>query len=158
MWCEVTEDLLNFFSKFLTFLQDDCVLSYTFSYSDIKTMLEAQKEEEFLSKFIQYMECLKDILAKCETLQNSAKTAGTEISFDTEIVNWPLDKDNAEKHSDWCEFEDMSNDDAQLKEENNINELSEMHMIVMASPEKQQHISNDKNKTSDVRIKNSNDK
>lgn len=33
--------------------------SYSFSYSDLSSMLEMHKEEEFLSRFLSFMECLK---------------------------------------------------------------------------------------------------
>ena len=134
------------------------------------------------------MYILQGILAKCETLQNTIKTGQAhEISFDTEIANWPLDKDAADvnldektPHSNWSEFGDISNDDVQgdqLKDDANVNELSEIHMIVMASaasesPEKNSNdhvnsycneevnISNDEIMASNDKVKssNSNDK
>ena len=75
---------------------------------------------------------MQNILTKCETLQHSTKPTEThDLSFETEIENWPLDKNTADinldgktpPHSNWSEFGDINNDDSQShqsKEENSV--------------------------------------
>ncbi|KAJ4441299.1 hypothetical protein ANN_11153 [Periplaneta americana] len=154
----MTQELLNFFDRFLSFLKDAEVLqSYSFSHSTIVSILETRKEEEFLTRFISFMECLKTTLRKCERIQSAAKPVDEDvITFETDMrenIEWPLNKTDRDEpkiinldeksHTTWSEFADHSNDSFQNhqedkdKREDNIDpnksDLPELDMVVMAS-------------------------
>ncbi|XP_069697563.1 zinc finger protein 569-like [Periplaneta americana] len=158
IWSEMTQELLNFFDRFLSFLKDAEVLqSYSFSHSTIVSILETRKEEEFLTRFISFMECLKTTLRKCERIQSAAKPVDEDvITFETDMrenIEWPLNKTDRDEpkiinldeksHTTWSEFADHSNDSFQNhqedkdKREDNIDpnksDLPELDMVVMAS-------------------------
>ena len=111
---------------------------------------------------------MQNILSKCDSLQQATKTAEThDLSFDAEIENWQLDKDATDvnldekpPHSNWSEFGDISNDDIQShhsKGETDMNELSEIHMIVMASPTATERLESKDETNFNDGIKNSNE-
>ncbi|XP_021939903.1 zinc finger and SCAN domain-containing protein 2-like isoform X2 [Zootermopsis nevadensis] len=163
VWTELAQELLNFSSRFLSFLKDAGILqSYSLSHSDLSLMMETHKEEEFLSRFVLFMECLKVTLQRCKVLEPQTKSADTNvITFETEIrenIDWPPDKgvgDEAKianldekSRTNWSEFGGHSNggfqshhEDDKNKDNDNLenlndpikSQLSELHMVVVAS-------------------------
>ncbi|XP_033610221.1 zinc finger protein 334 isoform X2 [Cryptotermes secundus] len=167
-WREMAQELLNFFPRLLAFLKEAGILQfYSFSHSDLSGTLETHKEEEFLSRLISFMECLKATLQQCKALQLNTKSVNTDvITFEADVrenAEWPLDKgigDEAKviildekSHNSWSEFGGHSNDGFQSHQEGDKNkdggnldclndpsrsQLSELHMVVMTG-------TNDKN-------------
>ncbi|XP_066998936.2 zinc finger protein 182 isoform X2 [Anabrus simplex] len=147
IWAKVCEELIHFYSEFLSFLKHANVLeSFSFSYSNVDYTLEIQ--DDFMQTFIKFVENLKVILTQCDSLHNSIeKISNAKREFKVvQNTGWESDDYHSKKeelnedngsHSNWEDANgdgiDKDGSSAHSEKCTVERELSELHMVVMTN-------------------------